>query len=157
MVVETGQILSTVARSNPGRLLRVDLQALYKPTHKNHPCVLWAGSSYSNFIWLREHFFGLADEYTYRYGKVHATCEKLCWPFMQTYFNFTYIGTSENAAKFLQERPPQPFVTAMKQYPQCIVPGDPIQSYRNYYITAKKDIAQWNNGRNPPEWWPKEV
>jgi len=40
---------------------------------------------------------------------------------------------------------------AMKEYPQCIVPGDAVTSYRNYYWEAKRSFATWKTGK--PAWW----
>ncbi|MEN6551952.1 MAG: hypothetical protein ABFC34_03600, partial [Methanobacterium sp.] len=36
------------------------------------------------------------------------------------------------------------------------VPGDSVASYRNYYINAKKHLADWSgkvNGREIPPWY----
>ena len=43
-----------------------------------------------------------------------------------------------------------------KMYPQCIVEGDTIQSYRNYYIEAKAYFAKWSK-RTTPEWFNGEM
>ncbi len=43
-----------------------------KGIFKNHPCTKWAGTSYENLAWLITHGKALCDEYSYRYGKVHA-------------------------------------------------------------------------------------
>jgi hypothetical protein len=40
----------------------------------------------------------------------------------------------------------------MKEFPQCIVNGDPVQSYRNFYNVAKKSFATWKK-RPTPEWF----
>lgn len=71
MAVESAQMLSTVLRE-----LGVDDDRLYKSTHKNHPCTVWAGISRSNYLWLMAHLKGLTDEFQYRFGKEHA-CAKL--------------------------------------------------------------------------------
>lgn len=69
MVLETAQILSTVVRSQrPG-----DDLDLYKVTHANHPCTVWAGESEPNFRWLWLHGLALAGEYTRRFGKTHKS------------------------------------------------------------------------------------
>ena len=41
---------------------------------------------------------------------------------------------------------------AMQHYPQCIVQGDSIQSYKNYYNEAKAYFAKWSK-REQPEWF----
>ena len=44
------------------------------------------------------------------------------------------------------------FAQAMSHYPDCIVPGDAVQAYRNYYHQAKS-FAKWEWGREAPSWW----
>jgi len=63
MVLESAQILSTI---NGGP---------YKPTHQNHPCVLWAKAGKDNWDWLWYHALALCIEYTRRYGKPHKCRE----------------------------------------------------------------------------------
>jgi hypothetical protein len=41
---------------------------------------------------------------------------------------------------------------AMKQYPQCIIENNSVESYRNFYWEAKRDFAKWSN-RDKPDWW----
>lgn len=95
MVTETGQILSTVVRKvireESGRYPDLDHDTsglgaytfselnsiLYRATHMFHPCVVWTSWCGRNFDWLREYFFELAAEYTYRFGKEHATYTRL--------------------------------------------------------------------------------
>ena len=55
MILETVQMLSTV-RDRYGE------SAPYKPSHKNHPCTLWAGAS---------------KEFESRYGKKHLSSIRL--------------------------------------------------------------------------------
>ena len=57
-----------------------------------------------------------------------------------------------NAPKNIKQegwREPPP---AMQHYPQCIVQGDSIQSYKNYYNEAKAYFAKWSK-REQPEWF----
>ena len=37
---------------------------------------------------------------------------------------------------------------AMQAFPECIVEGDSITSYRNYYWEAKRDFAKWTKREN---------
>lgn len=68
MVLETAQLLSTAifccGSSHP---------VLYKPTHVNHPCSVWARTSRDNFMWLHDHGVHLSLAYTFRFGKVHKS------------------------------------------------------------------------------------
>ena len=69
MILEYAQLLSTAHHEIDGTP-SIDC---YKPTHKNHPSAIWARNSRNNYRWLWWLLYGLQDEYTYRYGKVHAT------------------------------------------------------------------------------------
>lgn len=66
MVLESAQMLCTAITEHGG-------DAPYKPTHKNHPCNVWARKTRANYNWLLEHFIALSDEYTNRYNKVHKS------------------------------------------------------------------------------------
>jgi hypothetical protein len=121
MVLESAQIMSTVA------------DGPYKPTHVNHPCVVWARANRVNYNWLAMHALALCEEYTLRYGKVHK-----CQPIIAKLANMSNqfpIGVSE-------------FVQCMPD--ECRMP-DPVDAYRKYYHT--KGFAQWNKCRPAPYWW----
>lgn len=68
MILESAQMLCTALRLNNAVHL-----AQYKATHGNHPSNVWARTTDSNYAWLLAHFKALCDEYTFRYGKVHAS------------------------------------------------------------------------------------
>ena len=72
MILESAQILSTAHRVLDGDDY-ADRYGLYKIAHKNHPSTIWARSGGLNYLWLYDHMRGLMQEYTYRYGKIHAT------------------------------------------------------------------------------------
>lgn len=62
MQLESAQMLCTAV------VLSGDV-APYKPTHKNHPCSIWARESLSNWLYLREMAYIMEDEWRYRYNK----------------------------------------------------------------------------------------
>lgn len=68
MILETAQLLSTAHRLLDGN----DDPILYKATHKNHPSAIWTRKSQKNYLWLTSLLQNLCQEYTYRYGKIHA-------------------------------------------------------------------------------------
>jgi len=72
MIIETGQLLSTACHELGFKDAR-----LYKPTHVNHPCTIWARQNKGNYAWLLAHFRALCALYTTRYGKIHLTEKKL--------------------------------------------------------------------------------
>ena len=64
MTLETGQMLCTAYPEGVPP---------YKRTHYNHPCNVWVRESKGNFLWLCDHANTLAEEYTFRFGKIHCT------------------------------------------------------------------------------------
>lgn len=81
MILETAQLLSGAARLLFG-LTEKDIPELYKLTHKNHPCSIWARKNKHNFIWLLNHFHYLAQEKLFRSGVQHLSYTKLYTPLM---------------------------------------------------------------------------
>jgi hypothetical protein len=128
MVLESAQMLCT-------NLNLKDIKTPYKSCHVNHPCTIWARETRSNYTWLCELGLSLCWEYTFRYGKTHAS-EKV--------INFCY----ERSHLFPEGELTQ-FAQAM---PDEYKSADPVQAYRNYYIGAKKDFAVWSK-RQIPDWF----
>jgi len=112
---------------------------LYKACHVNHPTAVWVRESKANYDNLYNVWIELLREYTYRYGKVHASGLKLSGVLKDAPRNISN-------AKFTEPPP------AMKAFPQCIVEGDSIASYRNYYREAKSSFAKWTK-RPIPKWY----
>lgn len=156
MIVESGQMLSTVhrlldgtptrRRSKSGKTMqqyfefgdeRDDLY--YTAVHKFHPCTTWTKLSKANYDWHYVHFKAMSDEYTYRRGKVHTTWKVLGELLEKAPQNIPDTGLTE-------------FAQAMTHYPQCMVEGDAVQAYRNYYHEAKW-FAKWEWKRPAPTWW----
>jgi hypothetical protein len=51
--------------------LDVSIGLLYRAIHANHPINLWAAKNRVNINWVIHYFLALAEEYEYRFGKVH--------------------------------------------------------------------------------------
>lgn len=151
MILETAQLLSTAHRvldgtpyidSSSGRkikrwsLSKVRLEnSLYKATHINHPSAVWSRVNSGNYHWLYEHFVALCDEYTYRYGKVHATDTKL-----------------RDVLLMEPENIPSGGITQMPQaMPDKYKNSDSVTAYRSYYIGEKKQQSKYTK-RNSPIW-----
>ena len=152
MILEYAQLLSTAHRildgtistglTKTGRKKTVYALAdqrdsiLYSATHINHPSATWVRQSDKNYDWLFALFQALMDEYTYRYGKVHA-CTKL----------------EMHLAKVPNNIPQKPFTEPTPAMPDEVkVVGNSIASYRNYYIKNKTHLANWKK-RPIPEWY----
>jgi hypothetical protein len=151
MILEYAQLLSTTHRvldgtpqvglSKSGRkqttLVLPDARdlELYRATHVNHPSAVWVRQSKQNYEFLYDLWLKLMTEYTHRYKKVHA-CERLIPALSSTPTNIP-VGV------FTQPTPAMP--DAYK------VPGDSIQSYRNYYNGDKRRMFNWRD-RTQPSW-----
>jgi len=111
----------------------------YKPTHPNHPCVVWTRTNIKNFDWVLGYLFALGDEYTHRYGKYHKSVEQV-----------SLLG-------FPSKIPPaeelSPFALAM---PDKYKNDDPVQAYRDYYVGDKSHIASWKT-REVPKWFFQQL
>jgi len=128
MPLETAQLLCSVYE--PGT-------APYRRTHYNHPCARWVRASSANFDWLVCHGRALCEEYTYRYGKVHASRSVIEW-----------CDDNKHLLTFSDDR-----MTGMYQaMPEEYRNSDVVVAYRAYYLGAKREIATWKV-RNPPGWW----
>ncbi len=150
----------------------IDRNALYRDSHQKHPSVKWCARSSSNFLYAYDLFCALAKEYTYRFGKTHATYArlhptlsenirgilsvmgKLCKPL--------FLG-SKYSSTFYFYAPPQVVPVncqvykgrgtffqdknVMIHYAKCAT----MMAYMNYYLTFFKD-AKWTK-RDPPDWF----
>jgi hypothetical protein len=155
MILEYAQLLSTAHRMLDGdeyidassgrRIKRWRLKnesmenILYKASHINHPSAIWVRQSNNNYNWLMCLLQDLLQEYTYRYGKIHATDRLVYW--------LRKPPANIPVGYFTQPTPAMP--------DEYKVP-DSIQSYRNYYVGAKKTMAKWKK-RPIPEWWSDTV
>jgi hypothetical protein len=151
MILEYAQLLSTAHRvldgihgitlSKSGRkrqsyaLSDSRDSILYRDTHINHPSAIWVRKSDANYVWLFRMFGALMDEYTYRYGKVHA-CDRLVDA-------LSYRPKNIPKGSFTEPTPAMP-----EEYR---VSGDSIQSYKNYYLGDKSHMFKWKN-RETPYW-----
>ncbi len=134
MILETAQLLCSIYEPNT---------APYKRTHYNHPCAVWARESWANYYWLYKHGIALCNEYHYRYGKQHKSLAVIVWCWENIKFDlFARVD----------EHDPISFTKCM---PDEYKVDDIVQSYRNYYKSAKKDIAKWTK-RPIPDWWINE-
>ena len=128
MILETAQLLCSTHWV-------IGSEAPYKLSHKNHQCSIWVRESLSNYLYLCDLGLELCKEYTYRYGKRHKSQDVIEWCLT----NKPNISDTE-------------FTEPPKAMPDEYKVNNVVESYRNYYIGAKKDFAKWKN-RNIPEWF----
>lgn len=155
MTLESAQLLCTAHRvldgelgqylsSNNRKIKQWTLpdwreSVMYKAAHYNHPCAVWVRESSANYMWLENLFVELCKEYTKRFGKIHMCEAKLVDA-------ICYLPDNIKIGEFTEP------VQAMDLYPQCKVPGDSVQAYRNYYKEIKSEISEWKYCDKPP-WW----
>ena len=161
MIIEYAQLLSTAHRvldgtnsvvlSSSGRKKTVWTlpdnreSILYSATHINHPSAIWVRENIENYNWLFDMWSELLDEYTHRYGKIHA-CARLHDTLYEAPENIT-------SGDFFAPTPAMP--QELKIVAEIQIPGrkyDVLASYKNYYIKDKARFAKWKN-RNTPEWF----
>lgn len=153
MIIEYAQLMSTAHRiidgkeytdltANNRKIKRWRLsdereQTLMKASHTNHPSNIWARANHLNYKWLYEMWCHLLDEYTHRYGKVHA-CARL---------KDVLANLPENIPLGLRESEPTP---AMPD--DCKIANNSLASYHKYYKEKKMHFARWTK-RSIPEWF----
>lgn len=79
MILETAQLLFTAHHVTDSMLLENCPVKVYKKTHANHPSAIWVRESIYHYVWLVNLGLFLCYEYTFRYGKIHATQESMEW------------------------------------------------------------------------------
>lgn len=133
MILESAQMLCTAHRVLDSDLY-ADKAGLYKMVHKNHPSTIWTRSNDKHYKWLYSLMYYLMEEYTYRYGKHHAT-ERLLEPLKLVPF-------------FIDKGP---FVDPPQCMPDYCKNEDTVTAYQTYYILQKLRFATWKH-RAEPEW-----
>ncbi len=128
MILESVQMLCTA-------LNKKGISTPYKPTHINHPCVLWVEHSFDNFCWLKNLTIALNDEYRFRFEKDvdHKSISVLQ---QITRYDYKSRGITE-------------YAQAMPDIYK--VPGDPVKAYRQFYSGEKMSFAKWTK-RSMPYW-----
>ena len=151
MIIEYAQLMSTAQRMIDGsqyvdassgrKIKRWQLpdereSVVYKASHINHPSAVWTRQSREHYEWLYELFMHLSYEYTYRYGRMHATPQKLSSVLLRPPSGLQAIG----------------FIDPPPAMPDEYKVADSIQSYHNYYRGSKRYMARWTN-REIPDWF----
>ena len=131
MILEAAQMLSTAH-------WQCGSSAPYKESYVNHPCNRWVRESLSNYRWLQKLGMSLCREYTKRYGRIHATQEKLEW-----------LGEHEPD---IPDVGLTRFAQAMPEEYRC---SDAVTAYRKYYVGDKSRFAKWKMG-NIPGWYKEK-
>tara|TARA_A200000113_G_scaffold153293_1_gene138137 strand:+ start:61 stop:636 length:576 start_codon:yes stop_codon:yes gene_type:complete len=116
---------------------------LFKASHVNHPTNKWVRMCRENYGLMFTYYILCCNEYEHRYGKIHGA--KDYWDMLRE--------PPKNMPSSVMGHTPVP--QAMKQFPECMVEGDTVQAYRNFYNVAKKRFATWKD-RERPYWYGTE-
>lgn len=139
MILESGQIMCTVHHKFPNKKMEYTIP--YKPTHANHPCVLWTQSSLGNYIWLYNLTKHLNDEYRHRYNR--------------TFNHKTWDAVKDLPYPSIPTTGMTPWARAMPDEYKIDIHEDRkqnvIESYRKYYILGKQSLLHYTN-RERPYW-----
>jgi len=162
MTLETAQILSTAAilehptwikfTTPPGTAPAQSLgPRLYRPTHKAHPCVLAAQQDPFYRRWVYLHGIALADEYQFRYGRVHDSRAVTDHPLLQQWCTAP-LWTSRWLA--ISQYWPQAMPAQYQRRDSNGSKGRVCEAYRAYYKGEKvaQGWCKWDTGRRvrPP-------
>jgi len=166
MILEYAQLLSTAHRvldgtvstrlSKSGRKQQYYPLAderdnfLYSATHVNHPSAVWVRYSYENYEWLYKLFIALLDEYTHRYGRIHATARLIDVLYTPPIHIPKGIGFTEPTPAMPNE------VKVLREVATDRYEIDSIKSYHKYYIHNKVHIAKWTK-REIPLWYSEGI
>jgi hypothetical protein len=119
-------------------------ERIYKLAHKNHPVTIWCRKSRANFVWVLDLIEELHNEWRYRYGHSETKNHK-------SYLVSLLLRENIPSHDKFEEKELTPFALAM---PEQYKMSDPVESYRNYYMSEEKQkIASWKKKREKPEWY----
>ena len=122
MILESAQMLSTAIIQRGG-------EAIYKPTHRNHPCTVWTGATGGNYLWHLNLFSAMSVEYQGRRGRTHKSFHDC----------FQLLNEQSN---LLPDGPLQPF-------PNCSMFKELPDTFEAYKATMR---TKWLNDKIPPRW-----
>jgi hypothetical protein len=119
-------------------------ERIYKLAHKNHPVTIWCRKSRANFVWVLDLIEELHNEWRYRYGHSETKNHK-------SYLVSLLLRENIPSYDKFEEKELTPFALAM---PEQYKMSDPVESYRNYYMSEEKQkIASWKKKREKPFWY----
>ena len=146
MLLETCQLLytchhavgSTALTTAPCRKGTADRG--YKKLNPNHPCGKWLRASSVHYLWLSSYGMALVAEYRHRFDPLLRKAAHAC----------------QEHIEWLHYNPPPTLQNHGWQTPALAMPdvyksGDPVASYRRYYLGDKQHILKWT-GRHQPHW-----
>ena len=129
----------------------------YGNAHPNHPCTLWAGDAYGNWVWLAKHARELLNQFYQRYGGQHA-CHGPIQNMRSLMRHMDANAIQEDTwhdSSFFAKRAKTPFVMAMPDEFKRD-DGKEVQAYREYYrskVFKNGKKPAWEKGAPMPHWY----
>jgi len=141
MILESTQLLWTAWWCLEDTITVSDGFRPYRPTHRNHPCAIWARATTGNYAWLCALAEALVAEYHYRYGpRMHACEPHIQW--LKTHIPpHLTVGPRTKPAQAM----PDEYRDAMSG----------VRAYRAYYIHEKSHMLEYCTAhatRERPRW-----
>lgn len=135
MILESTQLLSSAYYYT-----NQSSKAPYRLGWGNHPCSVWSRQSLDNWLWLLKLDACLSNEYTYRYGRIHA-CKCKMLQMCECIPDLPRIGFTQ---------PPSVMPMA------CQISNDSAVNYQEYYKECKTGLFRWTK-REEPCWIKGEL
>jgi len=153
MVVEAAQMMASALRRHGATDEQMPLTKAgtpYKGGYAHHPCTVWAGDRPQNFRWLYRYAITLCQEYTQRFGKVHA-----CSAPINSMWRLVNIIPAGRRTGFALAMPDEYRPDSDDLYGDETVyhagHKEAVKAYRRYYHS--KQFAKWEKGTPAPNWW----
>ena len=152
MCIENAQMLAVALGDlhglDFGQIRKKDGTPYSQRSHFNHPSTVWVRSSYANLAWTIVHGLALCSEYTYRYGKVHAS--------VIAHHDAMDLFHKHTGKRLSIWQSVESFARAM---PQDIKDDETISDVAAYrlYLVNHKPWAAWKIESRRPGWWPKPI
>lgn len=137
MLTESCQLLSTAIRICSGDDPSL-CKGIYKTTHKNVGCAIWARAGRDNYVWLITHAQELHRLYNQKNNRIHASLAVL-----ERLIPLNYI---------IPEGATQPYNSAKNS-----TLGIDFTDEENVFVAYRKYlVARWNTGSREPTWHGRE-
>ena len=155
MLLESVQIISTVCHEVGYPIIPLTKAGTpYKPTHKKHPAVKWAGESSGNLNWLCNYTRWLGFMFNLRFGREHSCAKAFNDWWAESVVNKQNGYGTDGLWNFIPAGHRTDFVQCM---PDEYKGRDATSAYKRYFWGEKVDEStRWFktnfNGEIPSVW-----
>lgn len=147
MCIENAQMLAVALGSlhglGWGNIRKKDGSFYSERAHFNHPSTKWVRETNANLAWAIVHGLALCHEYTYRYGKTHAS--------VIAHIDAKRIFEEKVGSLYIW-REVKTFARAMPVEIKEDSSITDVEAYRKYLV-FHKPWASWKTSERQPSWW----